>query len=103
MWRVIAGALGVEVGPYPGRARSLEAEMRGEDATWEAIVRRYDLRPTRLSEIAPWWSVDVDLGLPGEAFADMTKSRELGFVGFRRSDDSFLELFSRLRAARIIP
>jgi len=32
---------------------------------------------------------DADHGRPIEAFADMTKSRALGFQGFRRTDDTF--------------
>jgi nucleoside-diphosphate-sugar epimerase len=104
MWQVLADGLGVPTGAYPGSARSLDEEMAdGADAVWDEIVRRYDLRPTELSRLVSWWHTDGDLGRQLETFADMTKSRELGFTGFRRSDDSFLELFARLRAARIIP
>jgi len=105
MWGVIAEDLGVEVGEYPGEARLLAEEMTAEDyePVWQRIVERYDLRPTRLTELASWWHTDGDLGRPTETFADMTKSRELGFLGFRRTDASFLSLFERLRAERIIP
>jgi|GEM_PF-4996886 len=33
----------------------------------------------------------------------MTKSRILGFQGFRRSDDTFRNTFAELKAARIVP
>jgi hypothetical protein len=33
----------------------------------------------------------------------MTKSRKLGFRGFRQTDESWLALFAKLRAARVIP
>ena len=46
---------------------------------------------------------DGDLGRPIEAFAGMTKSRTLGFLGFRDTERTFLSLFDRLRSERIIP
>ena len=103
MWEVVGDALGVETGPYPGEARSLEAEMEGQDYVWDEMVQKYDLRPSKLTELASWWHTDGDLGREVETFADMTKSRSLGFLGFRRTDDTFRSLFDRLRAARVIP
>ena len=103
MWEVVAGELGVETGPYPGHARSLEEEMDGQEDTWRAIVAKHGLRPTELNELASWWHTDGDLGREIETFADMTKSRVLGFQGFRDTEASFASLFGRLRADRIVP
>jgi nucleoside-diphosphate-sugar epimerase len=103
MWEVIAGQLGVQTGPYPGQARSLEAEMAGSEAVWQTVVSRHGLQPTELSSLASWWHTDSDLGREVETFADMTKSRRLGFFGFRDTERTFGELFDQLRAARIIP
>ncbi|HEY4277101.1 MAG TPA: SDR family oxidoreductase [Conexibacter sp.] len=103
MWEVIAADLGVATDPYPGEARSLEAELEGLEHVWRNIVTTHALRPTDLSRVASAWHTDSDLGRPLEAFADMTKSRTLGFHGFRDSERSFIALFDRLRAERIIP
>jgi len=103
MWDVIATDLGVATGPYPGHARSLAEEMIGEDERWDAIVERHGLKPTKLTELASWWHTDGDLGREVQTFADMTKSRSLGFYGFRNTRRTFLGLFDRLRAERIIP
>ncbi|HLI58700.1 MAG TPA: SDR family oxidoreductase [Solirubrobacteraceae bacterium] len=103
MWEVIATDLGVRTGPYPGHARSLEEEMRGREDEWGAIVERHGLRPTELSQLASWWHTDSDLGRQVETFADMTKSRTLGFLGFRDTRRTFHDLFARLRAERVIP
>jgi nucleoside-diphosphate-sugar epimerase len=103
MWEVVAGELGVETAPYPGRARSLEAEMEGQDQVWDDMVRKDNLRRSKLTELASWWHTDGDLGREVETFADMTKSRTLGFLGFRRTDETFAALFQRLRDARVIP
>jgi hypothetical protein len=40
---------------------------------------------------------------PIEVVTDMSKSRKLGFLDYQATDDSFFDLFSRLRVARIIP
>jgi nucleoside-diphosphate-sugar epimerase len=103
MWGIVGDELGVEVGEYPGEARKLEDEMEGEDQVWDRMVEKYDLRPSRLTELASWWHTDSDLGREVETFADMTKSRLLGFTGFRRTEDTFRSLFQRLREARVIP
>ncbi len=49
------------------------------------------------------WHTDADLGRPIEVVTDMSKSRKLGFLDYQPTDDSFFDLFARLRAARIIP
>ena len=103
LWEVIAADLGVDTGPYPGHARSLEREMEGHDEEWDAIVARYGLVPNPMARLASWWHTDSDLGREVETFADMTKSRTLGFMGFRDSRRTFSGLFDRLREARIIP
>lgn len=104
MWSVLAADLGAEVSEYPGEPRLLEEEMaEGYEDVWSRIVEKHDLRPTQLDQLASWWHTDADLGRPAETFTDMTKSRELGFHGFRRTDDSFHTLFESLRAERIIP
>src|SRR3954447_11384374 len=103
MWEVIAEQLGVETAPYPGEARSLEAEMADAEPIWQQVVTKHDLRPTTLDGLVSWWHTDGDLGREVETFADMTKSRRLGFLGFRDTEDTFGTLFERLRAARIIP
>jgi hypothetical protein len=103
MWERIAQELGVETAPYPGVARPLEDEMRDAAPIWDRIVERHDLQPLPLAGLASWWHTDSDLGRPVETFADMTKNSELGFAGFRRSERSFLDLFARLKEARVIP
>ena len=102
LWPVLAADLGVATGPYPGHARSLEEEMAGRGAEWDAIVARHDLAPNALDRLASWWHTDSDLGREVETFADMTKSRALGFFGFRDTRRTFLDLFARLRDERVI-
>jgi hypothetical protein len=34
---------------------------------------------------------------------NMSKSRKLGFTGYQATEDSFFDLFTQLRADRLIP
>jgi hypothetical protein len=67
------------------------------------LTDKYGLAPYRATDLASWWHTDADLGRPVEAFADMSKSRALGFLDFQDSTRSFLDLFDTLRAQHIIP
>jgi hypothetical protein len=53
--------------------------------------------------LASAWHTDADLGRPIEVVTDMSKSRKLGFLDYQATDDSFFDLFARLRETRIIP
>jgi nucleoside-diphosphate-sugar epimerase len=103
MWGVVAEGLGLQPAPYPGHPTPLEEQMAGAAPIWDRLVERHDLQPTRLEEIASWWHSDADLGRPLETFTDMGKCRRYGFLDYQDSDRSFLDLFERLRAERIIP
>lgn len=103
MWGVLADELGLEPAPYPGEPTPLEEQMAGMEPVWDQLVAKHGLVANPLGTVATWWHSDADLGRPIEAFADMTKSRALGFQGFRRSDDTFRETIRELRAEKIVP
>lgn len=103
MWGVLADGLGVKPAPYPGHATPLEDQMADAGPIWDEVVKRHDLVPHRLDRLASWWHTDADLGRPFESFTSMAKCRRLGFLDYQDSEQSFLELFDRLRAERIIP
>jgi hypothetical protein len=77
--------------------------MGHADDVWATLVATYDLAAYRASELASWWHTDADLGREVETFADMSKSRSLGFLDYQDSTRSFLDLFDTLRARRVIP
>jgi nucleoside-diphosphate-sugar epimerase len=103
MWGVLADGLGVEPAPYRGLANPLEQQMADASPVWTEIVRSHGLESHDLSSIASWWHSDADLSRPLETFTDMGKSRRFGFLDYQPTDRSFLDLFDRLRAQRIIP
>ena len=103
MWQQLADYFQVEVGAYPGHENPLENQMREMGPVWSRIIEKYDLVPTALDQIASWWHTDSDLSRPFETFADMSKSRKLGFLDYQKSNESFFELFDQLKKTRFIP
>ncbi|MBT8200294.1 MAG: SDR family oxidoreductase [Acidimicrobiia bacterium] len=103
MWEVVADGLGVDAADYPGQPTPLEEQMSDAGPIWDDIVAKYDLIPNPIETLASWWHSDADLGRTIETFTDMTKSRLLGFTDYQPTSGSFLDLFDRLRAERIIP
>ena len=103
MWGIIANGLGVEAAEYPGQPTPLVEQMADAAPVWDRIVEKHGLVPHPIEELASWWHTDADLGRTIETFTDMTKSRVRGFTDYQPTDRSFLDLFERLRAERIIP
>jgi len=106
MWPRLASHLGVDpalvAGPA-GAPQPFEQQMAGREADWTALAERHGLVEPDLVRVASWWHTDADLGREMEVVTDMGKSREAGFVGFRRTERAFTELFDRYRAARLVP
>jgi nucleoside-diphosphate-sugar epimerase len=103
LWQVIADYFGVEVGEYPGSFNSLQARLKPMASEWDAIVSQHRLQPTRLESLASPWHTDLDLGRPMECVHSMSKARSLGFGATQDTERSFIDVFDRLRAERIIP
>ena len=103
MWSIVAAGLGVEPAQYPGQPEPLVEQMADAAPIWDRIVEKYDLVPNPVERLASWWHSDADLGRTIETFTDMTKSRMLGFTDYQPTAGSFLDLFDRLRADRVIP
>ena len=103
MWEVIAGHFGLEAEPYDGRQQSLQELMADADGIWRAMATKYDLVEPDISRLATWWHSDADFGRKVECISDMSRSRKLGFLDYQSSTGTFLDLFRRLQAERILP
>ena len=86
-----------------GQVRPLEAEMANDGEVWRKIAQKHNLVEGDLSRLASAWHTDLDLGRPLEVMTDMANSRRLGFSAWQATEDSFFDLFSALRAERLIP
>jgi nucleoside-diphosphate-sugar epimerase len=103
MWPRLAGWFGIEAATFEGVVRPLEQQMAGDAHIWREIAGREGLAEPDLSRLASAWHTDADLGRPIEVVTDMSKSRRMGFTGYRATDDAFFDLFERLRSDRLIP
>jgi nucleoside-diphosphate-sugar epimerase len=101
LWPQLAEFFGVKAqGPGGG---PLEGRMGFAAEAWREIAARYGLVESDVSRLTSWWHTDGDLGRTIECVNDMGKSRRLGFLTYYDTRQSFLELFERMRAERLIP
>jgi hypothetical protein len=70
---------------------------------WSDIARKHQLVEPDLNRLASAWHTDADLGRPIEVVTDMSRSRRQGFLDYQPTDESFFDLFAKLRQMRIIP
>jgi nucleoside-diphosphate-sugar epimerase len=103
MWTRLADWFGLKPAPFPGEGIPLERQLADAGPIWTSIARKYHLAEEDLGVLASAWHTDADLGRPIEVVTDMSKSRKLGFLDYQATDDSFFDLFTRLRGARLIP
>jgi len=103
MWPRLAEWFGIEPAPFPGQGTPLEQQLVGAEDSWRNIAKSHNLIEPNLSTLVSAWHTDADLGRPIEVVTDMSKSRKLGFLDYQSTDDSFFDLFTRLRQRHIIP
>jgi nucleoside-diphosphate-sugar epimerase len=103
LWPRLAAWLEVESIPFTDEPAPLEQQMADAADIWPEIVQRHGLRELDVNTLASWWHTDADLGRTIETFTDMGHSRRLGFSGVQDTETSFMDLFARLRAERIVP
>ena len=102
MWPRLGAWFGLKPPPFSGSITPMESQLADAAPIWAEIVRKHNLVEPDLAKLASPWHTDADLGRPIEVVTDMSKSRKLGFLDYQATDDSFFDLFKRLRENRII-
>lgn len=103
LWERLANWFGIQAEGYNGSIRPLEKEMENTQEIWTKIAEKYNLKEKNVNRLSSAWHTDLDLGRPLEVMCDMSKSRKLGFTAYKNTEDSFIEVFERLRSENIIP
>lgn len=103
LWHEIGEFFELEVADCPETPQPLETQMADIAPTWAEIAENNELVEADVSKLASWWHTDADLGRELECVNDVTKSRDFGFDHFRETRAALFDLFTRLRAERIIP
>ncbi|MBD8081378.1 SDR family oxidoreductase [Chryseobacterium caseinilyticum] len=103
LWYRLAAYFGVEAIGFENEMRPLEKEMQNDQEIWSKIVEKYDLKEANIERLSSAWHTDLDLGRPLEVMTDMTNSRKAGFREFQNTEESFFDLFKKLKEEKIIP
>lgn len=103
LWKRIAGWFGAEAAELEGEGIPLEKQLAGVASVWRQIVAKNGLVEDDPDQLTSAWHTDADLGRPVEVVTDMSKSRKLGFTEYQATDESFFDLFERLKNERLIP
>lgn len=103
MWKRLAAWFGVEASDLQAEGIPLEKQLAEAAPIWKQIAEKYQLVEGDLNVLTSAWHTDADLGRPVEVVTDISKSRKLGFTGYQPTDESFFELFEKLRQDRLIP
>ncbi len=103
LWPRIAQYFGVDPAPYEANHQSLAIQLASAGETWGKLVARSGLQPIAFDKLASPWHTDLDLSRSFEILSDMSSCRRLGFKEYQNTEDSFTDLFDRLRRERIVP
>nr|WP_315028558.1 SDR family oxidoreductase [uncultured Chryseobacterium sp.] len=103
LWERLADWFNIEAEGFNGIIKPLEKEMENDHQIWKTIAEKYNLKEKDLNRLSSAWHTDLDLGRPLEVMCDMSSSRKLGFTAYKSTEDSFIEVFERLRKENIIP
>jgi nucleoside-diphosphate-sugar epimerase len=103
LWYRLAAYFGVEAVGFENEMRPLEKDMQNDQEIWSKIVEKYDLKEANIERLSSAWHTDLDLGRPLEVMTDMTNSRKAGFREFQNTEESFFDLFKKLKEENIIP
>jgi hypothetical protein len=103
LWKLMADRFGMEVGEYSGKGTPMVELMKGKDGVWDEVVKQYNLEPVKLNDIGHWWFADLILNQVDENVSSMNKSKELGYLGFRNSEKSFMDVLDKMKANNLIP
>jgi len=103
MWARLAQWFGIEPAPFPDQPAPLATQLADASPIWRKIAEKHNLAEPDIERLTSAWHTDADLGRPIEVVTDMSKSRKLGFLEYRATDESFFRLFARLKEERLIP
>ncbi|UKB86195.1 SDR family oxidoreductase [Chryseobacterium sp. MEBOG06] len=103
LWKRLADWFGIESEGFENTIRPLEKELENDHQIWKEIAKKYSLNEQNIDRLSSAWHTDLDLGRPLEVMCDMSGSRKLGFSAFKSTEDSFIEVFERLKAEKMIP
>ena len=101
LWPRIARHLGVECGIV--RRANMVFWLRDKGPVWDEIVRKHQLRPYAIDQVARWDFADFVFGMDYDVMSSLTRARLAGFHETIDTTEMFLRYLSAYRAARVLP
>lgn len=103
LWKILGERFGIEVPEYRDLGAPLVELMKGKEDLWDQVVKEHKLEPVKLAEVGHWWFADLILRQEAENVASMNKSKALGFLGWRNTEQSFTEVLDKMKDNNLIP
>jgi nucleoside-diphosphate-sugar epimerase len=101
LWPAIAAHFNMKAGEV--KPLRFTDWVRDKDPVWEAVIRRHNLVPTKLDEVADWAFADFHWSQGYDVVSDPAKLRAAGFIETLDSRAMLLSHLTRYREARILP
>jgi nucleoside-diphosphate-sugar epimerase len=101
LWPGFADHFGMPVGPV--KTVKLRQTMADKAPVWERIVARHGLRSGPFAQTALWSYADFVFAPGYDIMSDTLKLRQTGFDRCVHTEKMFIDLFGKLRAARVVP
>ncbi len=101
LWPRFADYFGMPQGPV--KTVKLQEAMADKGAVWERIAARHGLLPVAYKDVALWSYADFVFTPGYDIMSDTLKLRQTGFDRCLDTEQMFIDLFDRLRAARAVP
>lgn len=101
LWPQVAKLYGLEVGSI--RPLKLADWMSDKAPVWDAMVKRYGLKPQRMDEVVTWAFGDFMWGLERDVVSSTVKIRQAGFHDTVDTEAQILAHLRRYREDKIIP
>lgn len=104
-WRDLWPALAAHCGVAPGRVRPFKFSdwIADKQPVWDTIVRRHNLAPAPLEEVADWAFADFHWSQGYDVVSDPAKLRRAGFPETIDSGQMMLNHLQAYREAKILP
>jgi nucleoside-diphosphate-sugar epimerase len=100
-WPRIAKFYGLETGMV--RTVKLTSWMADKEPVWQEIVKKHQLKPSRMDDVVTWGFGDFVWGLEHDVISSVNKIRSHGFHDTVDTEDNILAMLQRYREARVLP
>ncbi|MFK3736345.1 SDR family oxidoreductase [Massilia sp. TN1-12] len=101
VWRRVAGAFDMEVGPPQPFALAKQMPLLAD--AWARVAQRQGLRTPPYEKLVGWWFGDFVFNTEFDMVSDMGKIRRAGFTEAVETEATIVGAIERLRAAGQLP